>query len=459
MDEKVALRYHFFMREKILHLDFSYKILAFLIFAGLFFSLFHSFYFKIPPQVDARAYHNIAKNIISGNGYREDFSLPPEKDLAIMRVGPGYELFLAGIYKIFGPHYQIIWVFQAIFHALTAFLIFLISREIFQKPEGVLIGLFSALFVAFSPDLILASSMLLAENLAIFLLVLSIYFLFKYLNRPTYSNFTFSSLFLILAILTRSQFIFITPLFLLIFKKEWKKIFIFILLFILIFSPWFIRNYKTYGIFLPFNAAAGYNLWNGNHLGASGEMEIDYQPMIEFAKNHTPLELHQKGVAEFKQFLASHPFEFLKITLRRLSIFFSLSRPTGFWPGFSIVQQMITAFFSFIYSIFIFILGFSGMIWAFKKFAGEDKKKILLLALFAFSIPFSVMFLVVETRYRYPIYPFLAIFSGIALVALREIWNKNLKIFLLPLLIFFLNAILDFGLNFTKFWDKLKILF
>ena len=39
----------------------------------------HSFYFKIKPAVDARAYDRIAMNIIGGNGYVEDATVLVEK--------------------------------------------------------------------------------------------------------------------------------------------------------------------------------------------------------------------------------------------------------------------------------------------------------------------------------------------------------------------------------------------
>ncbi|MCX6731761.1 MAG: hypothetical protein NTX55_02110 [Candidatus Parcubacteria bacterium] len=87
------------------------RILLFIIFGAFGISLIHSFYFRIQPIVDARAYDNIATNLASGKGYLEDASAPKEKDAAIARVGPGYELFLAGVYKIFGHHYKIIWFF------------------------------------------------------------------------------------------------------------------------------------------------------------------------------------------------------------------------------------------------------------------------------------------------------------------------------------------------------------
>lgn len=433
------------------------KYLILIVSAVFCVSLVHSFYFKIRPAVDARAYDNIAFNVISGNGYVENAFIPIEKDTSIIRVGPGYELFLAGVYKMFGHNYQAVWIFQAIFQALIALFVFLISKEILKDNWRPIIGFISAILAGFSPDLIVASSMLLSENIAIFLMTASVYFFFKHWNEGGWFNIIVFTILFSFSVLVRSQFAVLAPLFTLFFilKKQWLKLFIFSIIILLVFLPWILRNYKVYKTFIPFNAALGYNLWNGNHIGASGEMEIDYYPMINYAETHTPIETHQKGIGEFKKFLTSQPTEFLRVTLKRISIFFSFSRPTGFWPDFSGLQKMATACLSLIYSSFLFTLGASGIIIMIKKGAVKNEKKLLFLLLLTILIPFSVAFILVETRYRYPIYPFLAIFSG---MAVSEFFSdkKTIKIFIGSLAVLLMNSIFDFIVNFEKFFKLLK---
>src|SRR3989338_8964042 len=140
------------------------SLLLLIVFLAFTISLSHSFYFKITPSVDARAYDRIAFNLINGKGYVENPDIPFENDFSIARVGPGYEIFLAGVYYIFGRHWGIIWILQAIFHAFSALAVFLISKKIFGGVQRPIIGLSSAALVAFSPDLIVSSSMLLTET-------------------------------------------------------------------------------------------------------------------------------------------------------------------------------------------------------------------------------------------------------------------------------------------------------
>ncbi len=134
---------------KILNLIGEKKIILFIVGAVFLVSLTLSFSLRLEPEVDARAYDNIAQNIVRGNGYVENPDILLEKDFSIARVGPGYEFFLAGIYKVFGHHYEVVWIFQAIFQALIALFSFLVSRQIFRKDWKPIIGYLAAAFVGF----------------------------------------------------------------------------------------------------------------------------------------------------------------------------------------------------------------------------------------------------------------------------------------------------------------------
>jgi len=433
------------------------KILIIIVVLSFCLSLGHSFYFRIKPVVDARAYNQIALNLISGKGYTEDEGVSLQNDTAIVRVGPGYEFFLAGVYKIFGYHVWLIWFLQAIFHALTVLFVYLISKEIFSKNWHQLIGLAAAALVAFSPDLIVASSMLLTENLAVFLLVAYVYFFIRYLNQRTWQNLIIFTLFFAVAVMVRSQLAIMALIFLAAFivKKEWRKIAVFLLLLAISFAPWLIRNYEVYKTFIPFSAAAGYDLWEGNHSGASGEMEINYQPLIEYMSAHPPLEVNQEGIRQFKEFVFHYPLEFLQITLKRISIFFSFSRPTGFWPSFSQPQKLVTAALSAIYSVLIFTLGLAGIWLSFKEITGQEKSRLKFLLAAAIAIPLGIIFIVVETRYRYPLYPFLAIFGGYAVFSLRQNFSRVISVLASTFLILLANTAIDVFRNLDRIFNYL----
>ena len=98
-------------------------------------SVSYSFYFQIKPAVDAKAYDRIAQNIVSGEGYRESLDVPIEKDNSIVRVGPGYEFFLAGVYQVFGRNLPAVWVIHAFLLSLASVFVYLASLKIFSATR------------------------------------------------------------------------------------------------------------------------------------------------------------------------------------------------------------------------------------------------------------------------------------------------------------------------------------
>lgn len=169
-----------FRKNKIIDLFYSNKALFLILIGSFFVCLAYSFYFQITPVVDARAYDNIAQNIVNGNGYREHLTGELSNDYAIARVGPLYEYFLAGFYKILGHRYGPVWLAQALLHALTAWLVYLTVLTIFVDNEKKKkMGLWAAAIIGFYPDLIEISAMLMTETLYLFFTCLMFYLFFS----------------------------------------------------------------------------------------------------------------------------------------------------------------------------------------------------------------------------------------------------------------------------------------
>ncbi|OGY64297.1 MAG: hypothetical protein A3I89_01245 [Candidatus Harrisonbacteria bacterium RIFCSPLOWO2_02_FULL_41_11] len=442
-------------------------ILVIVLLGALFVSLSYSFYFRIPPAVDARAYNNIAWNIVTGNGYREDVNVPIDEDNAIMRVGPGYEFFLAAIYYLFGHHYEAVWVIQALLNVLSAGLIFLVTKEIFKVHWNYLIGVTAAILIGFSPDLITMQGMLMTETLGVFLIVLTAYLFFRYFNQTEKSGWKIFSIGVTLALASTVR----TPALFLIFpiiwvlwkNKNWKHLLFVFLGLVLIFTPWIARNYYVYRTFVPTNLAYGIDLGSGNHFGASGELE-PYPVNDLYLEQYGLVEGSRRLTGEALRFIVFNPLEFLKITLYRTSIYFSFARPTGFWFHLHGWSKAITLVFSAIYSVILFVFGFWG-IWSL--FAGSrearqisymnGREKTLAKIFLAMLImmPLAVVGIIVETRYRMLVYPFLAVFAG---YGLSVFWQKKLE-WQPALIITFLlgaNTFFDVSRNLGRIFERIQ---
>lgn len=401
----------------------TYKNIALLIASlSLVLSMGYSFFYRIPPVVDAQAYDRIAVNLISGYGFREDATRSFESDTAIVRAGPAYEFFLAGAYKAFGHHYEVIWILQAILHALTVYILFLICRETFPRGNGDAVGIIASTIYGLHPDLIEISAMLMTETLYLFLTVLSIFLFVRLYRNPGKINYTFFlALSFAAAILSRPPVLLFLPIILMFYvsNRYYRQGLLLLILLTASLSPWVIRNYFVYHQFIPTTLVGEYNLWLGNTLTSSGgQFSAPVNPLTDFIGKSGASQLKAKADMEFKNFIIGHPLVFIKLSFLRFIRYFSLIRPMGFWFYQSGLGQAIFVLFSLIGGSVLFTAGFSGMVLALKNRQGL----INYLLCFAVSAPLALLPAVVESRYRFQIYPFLAIFSGYLLAAA---WEKK----------------------------------
>lgn len=431
------------------------KIIIAIALLSFFLALAYSLYFQITPAVDARGYDNIAWNLVRGNGYKESAELSYSDDIAIMRVGPGYEFFLAAIYFIFGHHYLAVWIIHALLSALSAFLVYLLSKEIFKETGGT-VGLIAAGLIGFSPDLITMNGMLMTETLGIFLLILSVYLFFKHVNRDNGSVYFVGSAAIVFgcAVLVRTPTaLLLLPFFYYFFaRKQWMHSLIFLALLAILFIPWTVRNYQVYHSFIPTNLAFGYDLLAGNHSGATGELE-PYAPNEEYMKQGR-IAGNKLALREAVEFVFFHPVEFMQITFYRLSIYFSFARPTGFWFHLSGSSKALTLFLSAVYSVVLFVFGWWG-VYRGRLSDGNDRKRAQLFFWMFAMMPLAIIGIIVETRYRFLAYPFLAVFAGYGLTVLRRT-DIVQKYFVAIVAVLFLNTSFDILRNLDRIAERIK---
>ncbi len=429
------------------------KWLLSILFTSFGLSIFYSFYYQIKPAVDARAYDDIAVNIVAGAGYREVITGDIKYDNAIARVGPVYEYFLAGVYKVFGHSYPAVWILQALLHAVSAYLIYLICLLAFQGSENRRkIGLWAAAIFGFYPDLIEISAMLMMETLYLFFVCLMVYLFLLYIKNNTFKIFIILSFVSGLAVLVRPPVILFLPimLFYLYKKREWGRILIAAFMLILVFLPWTVRNYRVYGQLMPFGTAGAMNFWIGNYHGADGEQGAG-SVISEFVGKNTPVAVQEESTKQFKNFVLNYPGEFIKLTLMRANKYFSILRPMGFWFYTSGWRQILFVLCSAAMNFFALVFGLAGMVRSFK-LKNEYLKYLLA---FTVATPLFMFITVVETRYRFQIYPFLAIFGAYFIDQFRENKGIWLRTLLVSLVIITANGLVDGLINLDQFKEKI----
>ena len=387
------------------------KSILYLALASVCISASYSFYYRVMPWADAQGYDQIALNLVGGYGYveKQEFAITPEKDEALIRVGPGYQFFLAAIYFLFGHHYFIVWLLQALLRGASVIALYLLVREMLPNYRAA--AFWAAVLFVFIPDLIVISGMLLAETLLLFLLVAATYFSVLLLKHERFSYAWMASVLWGGAALVRPTAFFMVLLLamLLAWKRRWIFTVVIFLCPILFLGGWSVRNSIVYGKPLFTTTAGSYSLWVGNNSNATGGFDKTLEIQEARGKYHS-VELDSISRQKYVAFLVQEPLQFTALQLRKTALYFSLLRPTGFWAYIADRpwHTRITLVASFFGTLLLFVLGIAGWL----SLISQRNLPIRFLLALAFIQPFLVIPTYVETRYKYPLYPLLAICAG-----------------------------------------------
>jgi len=217
-------------------------------------------------ESDAPTYYELADNLLDGTGYRYSAAEPPTA-----RRTPGYPLFLASVFKVFGRDFNAVRVGQCILDAVSTFLVFAICMILFGNYVA---GILAALAYALYPPAVLGVTYILSETLYAFLILLFVFTCLQAMRSRRYALFAVSGIFFGLATLTRPGALPL-PLVLLVIALIWKRdrykgFLILAFAFSLTMLPWGLRNKRDMGKFIPTSTLVGGNLYKGNHLPTQG---------------------------------------------------------------------------------------------------------------------------------------------------------------------------------------------
>lgn len=205
------------------------------------------------PFTDAIRYDRLANNLIDEHTYSRD-TVPPFRPESF--VPPGYPVFIAFFYSIFGRSLIPIILGQLILSCIIGILVFLFAEKFTQNRK---IALFSGILFGLSPNIAFHSTKLISESLFTFLLFLSLYLLLLELKKPpeifqtsnsaTPYRLLIAGFFFGLATYVRTIAIYFPILILIalsIFYRKYhfrfKDIFLFITIYFILLFPWLIRN-------------------------------------------------------------------------------------------------------------------------------------------------------------------------------------------------------------------------
>ncbi len=283
----------------------------------------------------------IAQYIIQGQGYAWDWygQIPPQPTAILP---PIYTYFLAFFLAFFNDPARWIYISQAVLNSIVIIPAFYLGKLLWDRKTGIV----AAATFAFFPEIAFGPTKMVSEPLLIPLIIFILVLYLKAKNSLYTGNagkcfFRLGCLLGLAALVKASAFFILISFGLGIIisngvkRPVFKPLLLMAIGFCIVISPWSIRNTIVFNKFVPMRTMYGFNLWRGNHPGATGTPRINPTTPVEAAldseykeyieKNHPLTEL---GIDAFYRdeaikFIKANPGEFVRLTLKRALYFFT----------------------------------------------------------------------------------------------------------------------------------------
>jgi 4-amino-4-deoxy-L-arabinose transferase-like glycosyltransferase len=348
----------------------------------------------------------LAQSLLAGQGLSSPFggSTGPTALLA-----PGYPALIALFFRIFGSFTftaaLAVMAMQILFSVMTVLLIRQVARQCFDNRTANLAGTFWAV----SLPLIWMPTIFWETCLSTLLLVGMIALALHCERKPGGLLWTLMGVYSGVAALVNPALLAALPAVMGWAAWQTRKTFRYspllgLLVLLLVFAPWPIRNARVLHAFIPLRSTIGFELWMGNRAGASGFLEESLFPL--FNRGEHDLYVSQGEVAymgdksaQAKRYIRAHPAEFWRLSGIR---FFR------FWTGTGSKEGSV--FFA-VHAVLTTSLAMMGLL----RLLGRQRfglAALFLLPLMLFPLPYYVTH--AEFRYRLVVDPLLTILAAYA---------------------------------------------
>ncbi|HOK55974.1 MAG TPA: glycosyltransferase family 39 protein [bacterium] len=345
--------------------------------------------------------------IASGKGYWVDNPYFPDGPKFYAWRSPGFPLFLALIYKIFGHNYLTAKIGLAVLSSLTVILIFFLGKTLIDEKKGILASIIYSIY----PPSIFWTGYLAPETITTFFLTLSIFLILKSEKENLkILNLILGGLSFGYLCITRPTFLLIIPFVFLIFFwkykiKFFKKSLPFLLSIIIFPFLWGLRNFIILKHFVVTSTEGGIVFFIANNeYSLSSPSGFYHSENVDEFKGLSEVEIDKLLYKKTFDFIQKNPKIFLKLLFDRFFRFWRFYPHTISGPGeaYKKIHQII----SFITETPIIILGFLGIFISFREF-----KSLVLIYSVIFLYSGISIFIRTTIRYRFPIMGFLILFA------------------------------------------------
>lgn len=378
----------------------------------------------VEPSSDASWYFHRAAAVAGGLGYSEDGVLTAFWP-------PGFAFALAALFKLFGPWVPAGQMLNFVCALGTAWLTYDLGRRLFHSE---LAGRAALLLLAIYPNNIAYVPLLLTEVFYTVLLLAGCWLLIVWRSA---AGVVAGGLVFGVATLVKAQSLVVVPLiFAVAVARDFDrrrallamgKTIAVIAVAIAVVAPWGYRNYRVFGEFVPVSTNGGLTLLTGNNSSARGDYSYD-DPLVTSIPRTvaTQLAVDKEARRRAVQWISDHPRQFLLLLPFKV---FRLWAPDGeaehsFQLGYKGYERHVVAFRTVRYlnqAYYVCLL--VGFAWAAVILLRGTVRVseyrfdwwILPYAIALYPTAIALVFSG-QSRFHYPVMPFVAMCSGWLLV-------------------------------------------
>jgi 4-amino-4-deoxy-L-arabinose transferase-like glycosyltransferase len=177
-----------------------------------------------------------------------------------------------------------------------------------------------------------------------------------------------------------------------------------------VMSPWWVRNWRLFGEFVPLTTAGGQSLYEGNSERATGAPDVPgtVGVLMRGCAGLEEVDRNRMLAAEARRWIRAHPGRFAGLAAVKFARTWS---PVPNEPGHRRWYQMTVSALN--WTVVLLLAG--AAVWRERR---SRPREVLWCLLPALAVVIGHILVVGSVRYRLPAWPFLEVLAGAGLVAL-----------------------------------------
>lgn len=336
---------------------------------------------------------------------------------------PGYPLFLAACQTLFGERVLMVRLVQALLGALSVWIVYRLTARLAPAYQ-VSVPLLAALFAAVDPYFVVTSGLVLSEALFITLMLASLWALSALWTHRREAQSRHWVLWAIMcgfasgaAVLVRPSWAFFVPAMLGAWlvscgagnrSRSFQASAVILLVAVVVMAPWWVRNARVFGRFVPTALWMGASLYDGLNPHATGASDMEFlndSDIWPLGEEEQDAVLRERAL----RFVREHPGQAVRLAAVKFARYWSP------WPNADTLRSRWLAIASAIYTVPLFALWGVGA-WECRR----DPRALVLLA--GPLLYFCALHMVFAGSMRYRI-PGAVPAMGLAAIGAGRVWR------------------------------------